>query len=432
MQQKDGGSIGLSLTGDVAKIYMAHWNKQLKNKLDESNITLPLHKCYVDDIDLLADVSKNEELKDEMDDKKVMEKVQEIANSIHWSIKTTIDYRSKHADSKLPMLDIKTWIGPNKDGVPKLMHEHYVKNVSTRGLMNSSSAHPTSMKRNVLVNEASRILRNCSSELEWEQVVPHLSYFARRMQYSGYPVEERYKVIKRAIDKYEEKENNNREEGKKRFTPSIETRKKRLKNKKEKRTNWSKKEGKHETVMFIEMTEKSELKRKVEIAAKKNKIKIKVQERPGTKLKRILQRSDPFSEKRCNRKDCVVCTKELGIDCRCRGCVYEIACELCENKRGVKNKYRGQTGRSTNERVGEHFDKWEKKTEDSVLWRHSVNHHNMTTFPVKVRILERCFGKPTRRMITEVVMIEEMDEKEAMNNKKEYGYVKVPTVNIET
>ena len=98
----------------------------------------------------------------------------------------------------------------------------------------------------------------------------------------------------------------------------------------------------------------------------------------------------------------------------------------------MKNKYRGQTGRSTNERVGEHFDKWEKKTEDSVLWRHSVNHHNMTTFPVKVRILERCFGKPTRRMITEVVRIGEMDEKESMNSKKEYGYVEVPKVNIET
>ena len=219
---------------------------------------------------------------------------------------------SKYADLKLPMLDIKTWIAPNRDGVPKVMHEHYVKDVSTRGLMNSNSAHPNSMKRNVLVNEALRILRNCSSELEWEQVVPHLNYFVRRMQYSGYPIEERYKVIKKAIDKYEEKENN-REEGNRRFIPSIETRKNRIKNKKKKRTNWSKREGKHETVMFVEMTENSELKKKVEIAAKRNKIKIKIQERPGTKLKRILQRSDPFSEKKCNRKDCVVCTKELGL-----------------------------------------------------------------------------------------------------------------------
>ena len=67
----------------------------------------------------------------------------------------------------------------------------------------STSAHPDSMKRNVLVNEASRILRNCSKELNWEQVVPHLDYFVKRMQYSGYTVEERYKVVKKAIYKYE-------------------------------------------------------------------------------------------------------------------------------------------------------------------------------------------------------------------------------------
>ena len=93
--------------------------------------------------------------------------------------------------------------------------------------------------------------------------------------------------------------------------------------------------------------------------------------------------------------------------------------------------YRGQTGRSTNERFGEHFEKWRKKDEDSPLWKHSVEHHDMNPFPVKVRILDRCFGRPTRRMITEVVWIEEMEEGESMNNKKEYGYVREPKVNIE-
>ena len=45
--------------------------------------------------------------------------------------------------------------------------------------------------------------------------------------------------------------------------------------------------------------------------------------------------------------------------------------------------------------------------------------------------MDRCFGKPTRRMITEVVMIEEMEETESLNNKKEYGYVRVPTINVD-
>ena len=207
--------------------------------------------------------------------------------------------------------------------------------------------------------------------------------------------------------------------------------KERLKNKKKKRATWSRKEGKYETVMFIQMTKNSELKRKVEIAARRNKIKVKVQERPGTKLKSLLQKSDPFSRNGCKRESCVICKNELGIDCRVRGCVYEMVCAECEKKKGVKSKYRGQTGRSTHERSNEHFDNWEKKKEDSPLWRHSVECHNMNIFPVKMRVLDRSFGRPTRRMITEVVMIEEMEETESLNSKKEYGYVRVPTINVD-
>ena len=95
------------------------------------------------------------------------------------------------------------------------------------------------------------------------------------------------------------------------------------------------------------MSKDSQLKNKIEIAAKRNKMNIMIQERPGQKLQRILQRSDPFSEKRCKRTDCMICVNDLGIDCRARGCVYQITCEECERIVGVKNKYRGQTSERT-------------------------------------------------------------------------------------
>ena len=107
------------------------------------------------------------------------------------------------------------------------------------------------------------------------------------------------------------------------------------------------------------------------------------------------------------------------------------SCEEYKTKVDAKNKYRGWTGRSTHERFNEHFDKWRRRDEDSVLWKHSVEHHNSGDFPIEVKILERCFGRPTKRMITEVVLIEEMEESESMNNKAEYGYVKVPRVNVD-
>ena len=149
------------------------------------------------------------------------------------------------------------------------------------------------------------------------------------------------------------------------------------------------------------------------------------------KLKNLLQKSDPFSRKGCERDECIICKKDLGIDCRVRGCVYEMVCAECEDKKGIEHRYRGQTGRSTHHRSNEHFDNWEKKKEDSPLWRHSIEYHNMNTFPVKMKILDRSFGRPTRRMITEVVRIAEMEETESLNNKKEYGCVRVPKVNVE-
>ena len=58
----------------------------------------------------------------------------------------------------------------------------------------------------------------------------------------------------------------------------------------------------------------------------------------------------------------------------------------CEKKKGVKSKYRGQTGRSTHERTKEHFSNWENKTDDSPLWRHSVECHDMNVFPVEIYV----------------------------------------------
>ena len=231
-----------------------------------------------------------------------MEKVQREANAVHPSIRTTIAYGSKYNDKKLPMLDLNIWIGENKDGTTKIMHEHYIKDVATRSLINYNSAHPIKVKINILVNEVRRILRNCSNEMEWQHIVPHLNYFVQRMQFSGYPREVRYKVMKKAIDKYDEDMQMN--EGNRRFTPSMETRREKIVNKASKQKQWDKKEGKYESVMFVEATENFELKNKIQIAAKKNKIKVKVQERYGTKIKGLLQRSDPFSRR--NAKDHLV------------------------------------------------------------------------------------------------------------------------------
>ena len=49
IRQKEGGSIGLSLTGDVASIFMNYWDKKLKVKLHTEKIEIIIYKRYVDD-----------------------------------------------------------------------------------------------------------------------------------------------------------------------------------------------------------------------------------------------------------------------------------------------------------------------------------------------------------------------------------------------
>ena len=145
-------------------------------------------------------------------------------------------------------------------------------------------------------------------------------------------------------------------------------------------------------------------------------------------VKNNLQRSNPFGWEHCGRSDCPTCNRGIRINCRARGCAYWIDCEDC--RQTVMKQYRGQTGRSIYERMKEHFKEWEEKDVDSYLQKHSVQCHNGETFSVDVKIMAQCFGKPSTRMITEAVRIEELPNENSMNSKAEWTYVRLPRVAV--
>ena len=419
-RQEIGGSIGLDLTGVVAEIYMTWWDGQLLVLLNQEGIMAIFYKRYVDDVNMVLDT--NDTYAEDNDghehprDKLLMEKVRETANKIHNNIKATCDYGSNYMDGKLPVLDVKLWIGEGNDGTLKILHEHYMKDVSSRHLLNYTSAHPETMKLNVLVNEALRIMRNCSKHLDGQVVKDHLQYFVKRMQFSGYPHEYRYEVITRAF-----KINNRRVED------TVEAMTERRRRKKERRRNWYDRE-KYDGVMFVDMTMNGELKQRVQEACRRNKTRIKVVEKMNRTVKNSLQRSNPFGWKNCGRTDCPTCTRDIKINCRTRGCVYEIECLDCQPT-GAK-QYRGQTGRSVYERMKEHFRGWEQGVDDSYLRKHSVEYHNGHAFEVDVRILTQSYGKPSTRMISEAVLIQDLPEENSLNSKAEWTYVKLPRVAV--
>ena len=94
-------------------------------------------------------------------------------------------------------------------------------------------------------------------------------------------------------------------------------------------------------------------------------------------------------------------------------------CQECERK------YRGQTGNSAQERVGQHFKDWNSKDDKCPLYRHSQLYHKGERFRVGVKILRNCFGDPTTRRISEAVLIDELTAEETMNAKSEWTYVKL-------
>ena len=421
-RQNNGGAIGLDLTGVVADIYMCYWDKQLLRLLEEKDISTKVYMRYKDDVNMIVDKQWNGGLVTGQKQKEeaVIAEIQTMADSIDPCIQVTTDVGSRHEDGKLPILDVKVWVTECEEGEWKVMHEFHMKDVASRLVIPANSAHCERTKQNVMVNELGRIMKNCSVHLPWAETAGHLSYFMRRMQFSGYDAMYRYKVLSRALKMYYKRKQQYKNTGT--MFPKRAEGDKRERNRR--KNDWYKEKDRFDTVMFVEATPGSVLRRKVQEVAKRNRIKVKVVERVSCTVRNLLQKSNPFGILRCERDNCIVCEKNSDFDCRSRGCVYQIRCKECERE------YRGQTGRSAYERTCEHMEDWVNKKERCPLWKHASQHHNGQRFDFDIKVMKQCFGKPTRRLITEAVVIDELPAQKTMNNKGEWSYTKLSKVNI--
>ena len=187
---------------------------------------------------------------------------------------------------------------------------------------------------------------------------------------------------------------------------------------------WYMKDGRFESVMFVEATPRSELAKRVRSVVERLKLKIKIVEKAGITIKGLLQRSNPFGVNHCGREKCLICEGGSPLDCRARGCVYQYVCEECERK------YRGQTGRTICERHTEHVEAWDEGDDKCPLQRHSNLYHGGEKFQCNLEILAKCYGRPSRRMITEAVLIGELPEEETMNNRSEWNYTNLNKMNL--
>ena len=177
-------------------------------------------------------------------------------------------------------------------------------------------------------------------------------------------------------------------------------------------------------MIFVPNTPKSELKNLYIQEIKKSGLKIRVAESAGRALKSMIQTSDPFNTEDCHgmyKEKCPVC-KSGNKNCRKEGVTYEIACINCGDV------YVGETGDNGYTRGNQHAEALDKKSKESVLWKHVQNRHSTEPPPVFNMRITGIFGNDSLlRQVTEGNSINR-ESARSMNSRAEWNHQKIPRV----
>ena len=194
----------------------------------------------------------------------------------------------------------------------------------------------------------------------------------------------------------------------------------------EKGKNWYNSD-KYESVLFIPATPESELQKKIQKKLRETSIKMKVVEKSGTKVIRMLQRNDPFKEKKCTKPErCMVCAGGNPGGCRDNGVSYKINCE-----EDCPYEYTGQTNQNGYTRGGRHLQEYRQKHSKSALWKHCANVHNGDQKRFTMTIVDKVRNDPTKRQILESIRMQKVPESHQMNSKSEWNTTRIPRIRID-
>ena len=428
-KQAEGGPIGLELTGEVALVFMTWWDKQFKAKLRENDLLVYAYKRYVDDINIIM---KGEKAPGPShSDKHTLEMVKNIGNSITNCIQLELDCPSNHDDKKLPILDMKVWPEQRKRKYELqneytvtikhtvILHEFYQKDIASKTVTHANSAMSHADVRSILTQDTLRVLLRCSPLLPWDQVLPHVNQMMMRMQFSGHKEQFRKEIVLSAMKAYDTIRDKDKKGTQPMYRPKNWNYKEREIEKRNKRNNWFKKKG-DDTVIFLPATPGSILKKQYDQVIKNSDFKIKVVEKAGKNLKSRLQKSHPFQKKPCSKVDqCVMCTRDKGSNCRTNNVTYEFKCTICDDV------YIGETARNLFTRGREHMMDYDKKKDNSVLYRHALTKHSESeTRPLFKARVTGSYNSALTRQLSEANQIELAGAK-AINTKTEWRHSQI-------
>ena len=205
---------------------------------------------------------------------------------------------------------------------------------------------------------------------------------------------------------------------------------------------------KKKTVLFTEQTGKGELAvvlRDVFLRLEPiTGFGVKVIERAGSSVKSLLPTSIGEATP-CGRVDCISCNQgsEHIPACSRQSVVYENICKTCNPSAGDKkaplelNKevpsvYVGESSRSLQERLVEHWRGWRTQSSQSHILKHQVIHHGGEKNPNFVARAVTYCGSALERQVTEAVRIQKRGgEDMILNSKTEYNRSRIPRLVVE-
>ena len=119
--------------------------------------------------------------------------------------------------------------------------------------------------------------------------------------------------------------------------------------------------------MFVEAPPNGQLAKVYRKALKEASLEIRVVERAGKSMKKMLAKSDPFCEGKCNQNKCKMGKSDSNTNSKRRGVVYQIKYQGCTESSLNDGFYGGEAARSIGERVNEHLAKYEVKDKNSIF-----------------------------------------------------------------
>ena len=483
-KQTDGAPIGMRLACAVARIVMGMFDRKLAVVCKEQRLEIQERFRYMDDVRKFMNgirlgwrwngnrmeyrrLWEREEVTSGMTEEgKTAEVMLAIMNSIFPFLTFEMEHPEQFPGGRLPTLDFQCWVEGNR-----VKYLFFQKAMAKKTLIHRNSALGENVKVASMTQNLVRRMLNTSEDVDFKERIKVIDEYSDQLRASGYSPEQAQRIVVAGLTGYERKLKKSTEEKIDLHRSAAGSLESRIKKKLLGRQTWyknkkrdaragknsfkssSKRKPNHKsklkndsppevvTVMFVPQTPNGELAKRLQQVendiAKVTGKKVRMVERSGTMIRRLLCRSNPWAGGKCGRDNCLSCLN--GPDnqnCFAKNILYEIKCLDCEEvSESVQSVlYIGESSRTAFCRSSEHLKGYQKGITSSPLHKHSIEKHKgskKVKFQFKV---VKQFFTALSRMVAESVRIARRSEVSSnilLNSKGEYNRCKLPRLTVD-